>query len=48
MEKYIKVEWPLMQKFQGLEEYEDLCYEHESGLVTFVPEDLYNKVMNDY
>ena len=44
--KYIKVDWPEMQKFQELDDYDELCYEHESGLVTFVPEDLYNKVMN--
>lgn len=45
MERYIKVEGPDIQKFQELPEYDDLCYEHESGIVTFVPEDLYFKVM---
>ena len=44
--KYIKVDWPDMQKFQELDDYDELCYEHESGLVTFVPEDLYNQVTN--
>lgn len=46
MIKYIKVEWPEMQKFQELPNYWDECYEHESGLVTFVPEELYYKVLN--
>lgn len=46
MIKYIKVEWPEMQKFQDLPNYEDECYEHESGIATFVPENLYNEVMN--
>lgn len=44
--KYIKVEWPEMQKFQELDDYDDLCYEHESGMATFVPEDLYERVTN--
>lgn len=48
MTKYILVEWPEMQKFQDLPNYEDECYEHESGMVTFVPEDLYNEVMNPF
>lgn len=44
MERYIRVEWPDIQKFQELPEYDDVCYEHESGLVTFVPEYLYYRV----
>lgn len=45
LERYIKIEWPDTQKFQEIPEYEDECYEYE--LVTFVPEWLYIKVMND-
>lgn len=45
MQRYIKVEWSDIQKFQELDEYEDLCYEHESSMITFVPEGLYFKVM---
>lgn len=48
MTKYILVEWPEMQKFQERPEYEDTCFEHESGAITFVPEDLYNEVMNPF
>lgn len=43
MERYIKVEWPEIQKFQELPEYDDLCY--ESDMVAFVPEYLYFRVM---
>lgn len=46
MIKYIKVEWPDIQKFQELPNYYEKCYEHESGMITFVPENLYNKVIN--
>lgn len=42
-ERYIRVEWPESQMFQG-EEFEDECYMCDN-MVVFVPEDLYNKVM---
>ena len=48
MTKYILVQWPELQKFQVLPEYEDTCFEHESGAITFVPEDLYNEIMNPF
>lgn len=50
MTKYIKVEWPETQKFQELDNYDDLVYEHhETGTPTlFVPEDLYREVMDPY
>lgn len=45
MTKYIKVDWPELQKFQELSNYNDDCYEMESGTVAFVPEELYEEVM---
>lgn len=47
MERYIKVEWPDMQKFMELKEYDDECYPDASGMIVFIPEDLYFKVMNE-
>lgn len=41
LERYVKVEGPDTLKFQGIPEY------YECRLVTFVPEWLYIKVMND-
>lgn len=47
MERYIKVEWPDTQYFEGVPEYEDECYEcyHGNEPTIFVPEELYNRVM---
>ncbi len=44
MVKYIKVDWPESQKFME-EEYEDTCYQCDD-MVVFVPEDLYNEIIN--
>lgn len=49
MIKYIKVDWPELQKFQELPEYNE-CYEYlgytdHSYWCIFVPEELYYKVI---
>lgn len=50
--KYIKVDWPESQLFEN-DDFIDLIYEgyptcssQGDGSVIFVPEDLYNKVIN--
>lgn len=45
MDRYIKVDWPDSQYFQE-EQYSDFIYWCED-MIVFVPEDIYQKVMNN-
>lgn len=46
MTKYICVEWPEYQIFMEHPRFEDECYYCPDSSVYFIPEDLYNEVMN--
>lgn len=46
MTKYISVEWPEYQHFMEHPMFEEECYFCSDANVYFVPEDLYDEVMN--
>lgn len=46
MTKYICVEWPEYQIFMEHPRFEEDCYYCPDSSVYFVPDDLYNEVMN--
>lgn len=47
MTKYIKVEWPEYQFFMDHPRFEDECYHCPDSSVYFIPEDLYDGVMEE-
>lgn len=46
MIKYINVDWPEYQLFMDHSRFRDECYYCSDSNVYFVPEDLYDEVMN--
>ena len=46
MKKYINVDWPEYQLFMDHSRFRDECYYCSDSNVYFVPEDLYDEVMN--
>lgn len=46
MDKYIRVEWPEYQQFESHPKFKEECYYSADSNVYFIPEDLYNDILN--